>query len=150
MKQLGVIYYSPGTFCSEENYVSVERFNLPEIVEKAKCIVQRHGATPYGFVLTKHVTGEDVPVDGHILKLQSKEVFRSGTFYITGSIMKLQDIPDTNETRTLRFNMEINGFQAAIENNNSYRFTGAFSKNDFVVNWNGKIVVSGRELLCEP
>jgi len=150
MKQLGVIYYSPGTFCSEENYVSVERFNLPEIVEKAKRIIQRHGATPYGFMLTKHITGEDVLVDGHMLKLQSKETFRSGMFYITGKVMKLQDIPDTEENHTLRFNMKISDVQAVVENNNSYRFTGEFTKRDFVVNWCGKIVVSGRELLCEP
>jgi hypothetical protein len=67
----------------------------------------------------------------------------SGVYYITGEIKKYDDIPETPQTHILKCNMRSRPI--VVENRNSYLFTSAFNEEDFICDWDGKILKSGNE-----
>ncbi len=123
-KQLFVAFYSPGTFFCESSRKEVKSKDLKDAVILATKISERHGARPFGFRFE----------DGNGKTL-------SGMYYITGRVFKRDDVPDTPENNILRSNMRSR--PVCIENNNSWKYTGEFNKEDFVVDWNGNITDSG-------
>ena len=125
-KQLRVEFLSPGTLFSESSSYAVRSRSLGPVLTKMRGVIERHGAKPYGFRFTD---GNGKPV--------------SGTHYVTGKVIAFRDVPDDKEHSMLKRNMRCNEQPFAIENNNSYRFTGEFEKDDVVVNRNGRVIERG-------
>lgn len=135
-------FYSPGTLFSESSTVKVDSLDLIDVLKKAKTISERHGAKPYGFVLEEREEGSIVK-DGETYKLEPKTKWKSGTHFITGKILTLEDIPDTSENSILRSNMRGNNYGAVVENRNSWKVTMPFEKKDLLIDWDGKILDKG-------
>lgn len=82
------------------------------------------------------------PIDddeGGKLQVQPKEVERSGMYFLTGELIKYEDAPKG----TLRSHMQTNRWPICIENNNSWRFTATFDREDFIVDMDGNITRRG-------
>lgn len=124
-----VTFLSPGTFVSEETTRRVKSWGVEAACEQAHKIVERHGATPYGFYFTTRSRG---PND-----LDSREVKRSGTFYLGGRIRTLAQVRADADPKEeiLRTNMECNGWERIITNDNSWRHTALFNKGDVLLDW---------------
>jgi len=124
-----VQFLSPGTLFSETSTQAVTDLkDLAFVCKEAKKINARHGASPYGFKF----------VDGNGKAL-------SGTYYITGKVLKYDDIVESDTTSILRSNMKCNGWAFVVENSNSYRTTREFDVDDSVIGWDGVEVVSGND-----
>lgn len=96
-------------------------------VEMARSIVERHNAKPYGFVFT---TRERKDSD-----LDSKVTERSGTYFLGGDVLTIEDIKARNDPKDaiLLSNMRGNCYDRVIENCNSWKFTGPLGENDIVL-----------------
>ena len=129
MQQHYVHFLSPGTFVSEENIEPVDSWDVEAAQERAHSILQRHNATPYGFVFTTRSRGPD--------DLDSKESARSGIYYLGGRIETLAEVEMRNDPKEsiLRTNMRNNGIDRIIINDNSWRFTTGLRESDVVLDW---------------
>ncbi len=124
-KEVFAELFSPGTLFCESSRIKVDSKNdIKTAIKGVKKTKERHGATPFGFRF----------VDGNSKAL-------SGIYYVTGRVFRRDDIPDTKENSILRCNMISR--PVCIENNNSYRYTGEFAKEDIVVDWDGNIIDEG-------
>lgn len=140
-----VTFFSPGMLFSESTELKLAKSDtLKSIVKMASKIKERYGATPYGFTI-KTVSEGSVKVKGEKYKADPKELNRTGTHFLTGRVLTLNNIPDDMEHNILRSNMKCNGWKAVVENTNSYRATLPFEKDDVVVDWTGKIVARGAD-----
>jgi hypothetical protein len=114
-----VTFLSPGTFVSETTTQEIDRWDTILAMKIAKSIKERHGAKPYGFRFeTKDSNG-----------WEPKTVKSSGIYYLGGRLLTIDDIPDTDENKTLRWNMKYNNIETVIENTNSWKVTMPFDKN---------------------
>jgi hypothetical protein len=130
-----VTFLSPGTLFSEETTRRINEWSIEKAVAFAGAIVERHGARPYGFYFTTRL--EVAPVDdgeGGKLKVEPREVARSGLHHLGGKLVRLDEI-DRNDPKlkTLVFNMECNGYSIVVENRNSYLSTHLFEETDVLV-----------------
>jgi len=114
-----VTFYSPGTFVSETSTKEIDSWNVDQAVAMARSIKERHGAVPFGFAFETQVS------DGW----EPKTVRKSGMYYLGGRLLTIDDIPDTRENETLRWNMKYNHIETVIENTNSWKTTMPFDKN---------------------
>jgi hypothetical protein len=114
-----VTFYSPGTFVSETSTKEIDSWNVDQAVAMARNIKERHAATPFGFAFETQVS------DGW----EPKTVRKSGMYYLGGRLLTIDDIPDTDENKTLRWNMKYNNIETVIENTNSWKTTMPFDKN---------------------
>lgn len=141
-----VTFHSPGTFFSEENREEIEGWDIGLACEKAKSIKQRYNATPFGFSFEtiKYVVSHDE--DGNEYLVNPKTEKKSGTYFLTGRLITIDDIPENDKERSiLRSNMECNDWPIVIENTNSYRSTQPFRENDFIVDFDGNELRNGNE-----
>jgi hypothetical protein len=119
MEKHFVTFYSPGTFVSETSTKEIAAWDADLAVSMARDIKERHAAKPYGFRFETQVS------DGW----EPKTVRNSGMYYLGGRLLTIDDIPDTKENETLRWNMSINDIKTVIENTNSWKVTMPFDKN---------------------
>lgn len=124
-KELYVNIMSTGTFFTEQDKIKVKDKNLKNILKKVKTITQRHNAKPFGFRF-EDGNGENA----------------SGIYYITGKVLKYDDIPD-DLPGFLKSNMRCNNWPICIENTNSYKFTCQFEPKDKIIDWDGNILING-------
>lgn len=132
MKKHFVIFYSPGTFVAEQTKKEIDSWDVEKAKEMAKGIKERHSATPYGFqFVTRERGAED---------FDSKETKRSGIFYLGGKIWTLAELKDRNnpEDHILISNMECNGWDRIIKNNNSWKWTMPLLDGDVIVSFEVK------------
>ncbi len=125
-KQLFVRFISPGTFVSETTSEEIEKRDLKAATQRAKLIKERYNATPFGFQFT----------DGN-------GVVKGGTYYITGRLIKYDEVPNIEDNWILLSNMRNNGYPIIIENTNSYKTTTWFNEEDCIVDWDGYIIQKG-------
>lgn len=129
MKKHFVEFYSPGTFVSEETSLDIDSWDIEKAMKMARSIKERHGATPYGF---RFYTRERKEND-----LDSKVTKTSNMYYLGGKIETLAQVKAraTKEDSILISNMECNGWNQIITNDNSWRITQALRENDIVLDW---------------
>lgn len=138
-----VEFYSPGTFFHESSRREIESWSIAAACQMAVSIKERYDAKPYGFRFITMIVAEPVPDgEGGMLKVEPKEVAKSPLHYLGGTVKLYHDIADVPENRTLRSNMRCNREPVAIENCNSWRFTGFFGEDELIVE-GGKIVRRG-------
>lgn len=126
--QLFCTYYSPGTLFLEESRFEVETMdNLAACAVRAKeGVKERHGAKPFAFRFT----------DGNGKSL-------SGLYYLTGKVIRRDDVPDDKEHSIMRSNMDDPEQCVVVENTNSYKHVSHFSEEDVVLDWDGNIIQRG-------
>jgi len=124
MKACFVIFFSPGTFCSEQTSMPIDSYDVDKAVEMAKEIVERYNARPYGFCFVTRERKET--------ELDSRETHRSGMYYLGGKIETLAEVEARHDQRDeiLLSNMRANNYDRIIVTNNSWRWTQPFHKDD--------------------
>lgn len=122
-----VIFFSPGTFFSEQTEKPIDSWNVNKAVKMARSIKERYDAVPYGFCFTTRERKDD--------ELDSKEIKRSGTYFLGGKVLTLMDIKKRNnpEDRILISNMEGNKWGKVVENCNSWKVVQPLRKGDKVI-----------------
>jgi hypothetical protein len=127
VKKHFVEFFSPGTLVAETSVKSMHAWDVDSAVEMAKDIKERYDAMPYAFqFFTKERNDDD---------LDSKEVARSGYYFLGGSVMTLHELElraDPDE-RILRDNMKRNGYDRVVINRNSWKWTQALEPDDVVL-----------------
>jgi len=127
--QLFCTYYSPGTFFLEQSRFEIETRSVAACATRAKADVkERHGAKPFAFRFT----------DGNGKSL-------SGLHYLTGKVIRLDEVPDDKEHSIMRSNMFDPDRCVVVENTNSYKHVSHFSEGDVIVDWEGNVVRRGDE-----
>lgn len=118
MKQSFVTFYSPGTIVAETTTQPIDSWDVDEAISMSKEIKERHGALPYGFCFTVREKCTEAELD-------SKEVERSHMYYLGGEIVTLKDLKKKNDPadKIRIYNMERNGCDKIITNNNSWKWT---------------------------
>lgn len=93
-------------------------------MELARGITERHGAKPYGFQFSTRGRSDK--------ELDSKVIKSSGTYYLGGKIETRDEVFARNDPKEgiLRSNMDCNGIDKIIVNDNSWRFMGEFKDDD--------------------
>jgi len=124
MKACFVIFFSPGTFCSEQTSMSINSYNVDKAVEMSRGIIERYNAKPYGFRFVTRERKDD--------ELDSRETHRSGMYYLGGKIETLAEVEARNDPKEeiLLSNMKCNGYDRIIVTNNSWRWTQPFREED--------------------
>ena len=127
IRQDFVTFLSPGSFVHETTTKRVNRWHVDEAVEMSKSITERYGATPFGFYFATRGRG-----DG---ELDSREVARSGVYYLNGVIESVNQIEKRGDPgeRTLLKNMRGNGWDRVVRNTRGYRWTQPFRDGDVVL-----------------
>lgn len=124
-----VTFYSPGTFVAEETSKPIASWDVEQAMEMAHDVVERYGATPYGFRFTTRSRGD--------ADLDSKQSAKSPFYHLGGRIETLAEIEARNDPkeRVLLSNMESNGYDRVVVNDNSWRSTHPLEKDDVVLDW---------------
>lgn len=146
MRKNYVTFFSPGTLFSEQSSVPIESWSIPTAVEMANGILERHGAKAYGFEFKTMLEAE--PVDdgeGGLLKVEPKLIVKSGLYWLGGTLLRYDQIPDTSENNILLNNMRCNNYPYIVENNNSWRYRMYFSEDACIVDADGSIRVRGND-----
>ncbi len=126
MEKMFVTFLSPGTFVHEATEKKIESWDVSKAKEMAVAIHERHGARPFGFYFTTRGRTKD--------DLDSKEIRRSGTYYLGGRILTAKDV---EQGSILHSNMINNGIEKVIENTNSWKVTVTFEKGDELLEFEG-------------
>jgi len=123
-----VTFYSPGTFVAETSQKPIDSWDVETAVIMAADIKERYGATPYGFRFSTRARSAD--------DLDSKEVAKSAMYYLGGRIETLAQVKARNDPkdRILISNMECNGYDRIVVNDNSWRWTQPLHADDVVLN----------------
>lgn len=129
MEQHFVTFSSPGTFVHEETTKPIPSWDVERATEMAREIIERHNATPFAFTFTTRRRDDN--------ELDSREVARSGRYYLGGEVLTLNDIKARNnpDDRILIQNMECNGWDRVVENRNSWRITQPLEADDTVLDF---------------
>jgi hypothetical protein len=124
-----VTFSSPGTFVAEETTKEIASWDVEVAKEMAHGIVERYGATPFGF---QFFTEAREAADW-----EPKEVARSSFYHLGGRVETLAEVETRNdpEEETLRWNMKHNGIQRIIVNDNSWRSTRPLREGDVVLDF---------------
>lgn len=137
MRKHYVTFLSPGTFVSEETRRPVASHSVSEAVGAAHSVTERHGAKPYAFYFTTVLAADPVPDgEGGLLRVEEREVFRSGVHYLGGKLLTLDDLEARGDPslRILVSNMKANNWPIVVENNNSFVVVRPFEEGDLIVN----------------
>lgn len=124
-----VVFASPGTFVPEETVRPIDAWDVAKAVEMSHSVMERYGARPYGFYFTTRGRGSN--------DLDSKQVASSNFYYLGGKIETRAEVFARNDPkeRILRSNMECNGIDRIVINDNSWRFTGPLRDTDVVLDY---------------
>ena len=124
-----VTFYSPGTFVAEISTRPIAAWDVELAKQMARDIKERYEAKPYGFRFTTRSRGED--------DLDSSVTAESNLYYLGGKVETLAEVKAraTADDRILISNMECNGWDRIITNNNSWRWTQPLEPTDVVLEW---------------
>ena len=127
MEKHFVKFFSPGTLVAEETTKPIESWDVDKAVEMSKEIKERHAAIPYGFCFVTRKRKDD--------ELDSKEVARSGVYFLGGEVFTVEDIEKRNDPdeKILLSNMKVNGYDKVVVNTNSWKWTQPLTEKDQVL-----------------
>jgi hypothetical protein len=130
MQKHFVVFLSPGTFVSEISTFEIPSWDIELAQEMAHGIVERHGATPFGFYFETRSRGPG-DLDSSVTA-QSK-----GVYYLGGVLRTAEEILAGTDPKEdiLRFNVKYNHYKGVIENTNSWKITLPFNENDVLLDW---------------
>jgi len=131
------IFFSPGTFVSEQTSMPIDSYDVDKAVKMSRGIIERYNAKPYGFCFTTRERKED--------ELDSRETHRTGMYYLGEKIETHAEVEARNDPREeiLRDNMRSNGFTRIITGNNGWRWTQPFREEDILLDVELALVKAG-------
>ncbi len=129
MEKHFVTFFSPGTLVAEDRTMPIDGWDVDAALKLVAGVKERCGATPYGFRFTTRSRGPD--------DLDSKVSATSPMYYLGGKVETLAEVKAraTSGDRALISNMECNGYDKIITNNNSWRWTQPLNADDVVLDW---------------
>lgn len=129
MEKHFVTFYSPGTPVSETTTRSIEAWDIEQAQQMAHTVLERHNATPYGFRFSTR-SRDDADLDSRVTS-------ESPMYYLGGRIETLAEVKARANPgdRILVSNMERNGWDRVITNENSWRWTAPLYPTDVVLDW---------------
>jgi len=132
-----VTFYSPGTFVAEATTRPIESWDIEAAKEMAHDITERYSATPYGFRFTTRARGVD-DLDSHVAET-------SPMYYLGGRIETVEQVRARakDDERILLSNMECNGWDRIVVNDNSWRWTQPLEAGDVVLDWQPRVKKAG-------
>ena len=121
-----ITFYSPGTIVAEQTIKEVDSWSPEAGRAMMADIVERHGATPYGFRFTTRRN------DG---ELDSREVARSAMYYVGGKVETREEIEARNlpDEDILRFNLRANSIERVWVSTKGWKTTQALDADDVVL-----------------
>lgn len=124
-----VTFFSPGTLVAEQSTAQIKAWDINVAMDMANAITERYNATPYGFRFSTRSRG--------VKDLDSKEVKRSPLYYLGGTVETLAEVKAraSAKDRILIANMEGNGYDRIITNNNSWKWTQPLDADDVVLDF---------------
>ena len=127
MQKHFITFLSPGTFVAETREKEIDSWDVDKAVTMSKKIVERYNARPYGFYFTTRARSDN--------DLDSKEVKRSGTYYLGGKILTLAQIKARKNPKDsiLISNMQSNKWDRVVENGNSWITVQPLESGDTVL-----------------
>ena len=146
-----VVFYSPGTLFSEESELPIVRWDPKLAVLASRHILERYNAKPYGFRFSTQLCSDPISDwEGGTLEVAPKEVATSAMYFITGSLVTLDDVEARKDEKdfTLILNMKANNYPIVVVNENSFRSTLPFREEDVVVDKEGNIQERGDSDVC--
>jgi len=122
-----VTFYSPGTFLAEETTKPIASWNVKLAMRMARKVVERYNATPYGFQFSTRARKAN--------ELDSRVVKTSGMYFLGGKVETLAEVKAraTDKDRILIANMEGNGWNRIVTNDNSWRSCQPLTDKDIVL-----------------
>jgi hypothetical protein len=128
-----VVFMSPGSFYDETTSMPIETRDTAKMVELSKGIVERYGATPYGFRFETRIVAEPVPDgEGGTLTVPSKTVESSGNYYLGGELKTYYEVRDEKPDSILASNMQSNDGMEIVWTRPGFG-ARVFGPQDFVV-----------------
>lgn len=128
MKKSFVRFLSPGTFLAEETIKEIDSWDVDKAMEMARSIKERYSATPYAFQFLVRERQDD--------DLDSKVTERSNFYFLGGSVYTLDEVREVFPNETILIsNMEINGWERLIVNDNSWRTFQPLYPDDVVLDF---------------
>ncbi len=129
MEKHFVTFYSLGTLVAEITEKPIESWDVEEAKRMATEIKERHGAVPYAFWFSTRSRKDD--------ELDSKVSKEGPLYYLGGKVETLEQVKAraTPADSILIANMEGNGYDRIITNNNSWRWTQPLKPTDIVLDW---------------
>lgn len=126
MKKHFVTFLSPGTFVHEETTEPIDSWDIGEAIKRSRSIKERYNAKPFAFQFsTRARTDKD---------LDSKEVKRSGRYYLGGRVLTLAQVKkEMPNEKILIGNMECNKWHNIVINTNSWKVTQPLYADDLVL-----------------
>jgi hypothetical protein len=127
MEKHFVEFLSPGAFVAESTTKPISSWDIEAAVLMASEITERYNAKPYGFRFITRARSDD--------DLDSRVTAKSGIHYLGGKVMTLDQVKARNDPndRILISNMEGNGWDRIVTNDNSWRWTQPLMKDDVVL-----------------
>lgn len=126
-----VTFFSPGTFVAETTEKPIPSWDIEEAKAVARNIKERYDACPYGFQFTTRSREDN--------ELDSRVSATSPMYYLGGTVETLEQVKARGTAvdgdRILIANMECNGYDRIITNNNSWRWTQPLRATDVVLEW---------------
>lgn len=129
VKKHFVRFFSPGTFVAETSEKPVDEWDVDTALVMARGITERYNATPYAFQFVTYGRSAS--------DLDSREIARSPLYWLGGTIRTIDEVrasADPDERIILR-NMEGNGWDRIITNNNSWKWTQPFKDGDVLLDF---------------
>ena len=126
MKANFVTFLSPGTCVNEETTKPIDAWDVDKAVAMSKDITERYNSKPFGFQFSTRERGDK--------DLDSKVTERSGTYYLGGKVMTVDDVKrEMPNEKILISNMERNNIWKVVVNTNSWRITQPLNADDVVL-----------------
>lgn len=142
-----VTFLSPGTLFAEQDTKWVDSWDPAIAVKIGADIIQRYGAKPYGFYFSTIITADPVSDgEGGKLSVESKEVSRSGMFFLGGIVESFDEVVARadHKEHIMRSNMKSNRIPLIHISTRSYKHTQYFDQDDVVVDEDtGAVIIYG-------
>lgn len=128
-----VTFYSPGTFVAEDTTKPIAAWDTTLAMEMAHDIVERYGATPYGFTFSTRERADD--------DLDSRVVATSPMHFIGCTVLTLDQIVKRGDVRDaiLISNMQINHWDRVVTTAHGWRWTQPIEPGDVVLDWQPRL-----------
>ena len=125
MKQDYVTFYSPGTFVAEQTIKVIKKWDVDAALKLLPDIIERYGATPYGFQFSTKKRG--------MRDMEPKEIKRSPMYYVNCKVQTLEDVEKEPGTETLVSNMRRNGWDKIVTTTEGYKWSQPLREGDVVL-----------------
>ena len=125
MEKHFVRFYYPGTFVSDTAEKPIESWDINIALDMLESVSSQK--IPYGFMFITRERADD--------ELDSHESEKSGTYYLGGEVLALEQIKARNDPKDkiLISNMEGNNWERVVVNTNSWKITLPLEPDDTIL-----------------